>query len=126
MIIRDLRFFSRFTKVRNPVLRLPKRITAPHFELQRMSVACPNCGWQGTGAELSLGEMHDGGCVSDYNCPSCHEWIAVAKWPTPSECRDNWNELSAAEREYVSLLEELAETAVSKPSRTNRPVMRRE
>jgi hypothetical protein len=70
--------------------------------------------------------MHDGGCVTDYNCPSCHEWIAVAKWPTPSECRDNWNDLSAAEREYVSLLEQLAETAGSKPLNKNRPDMRRE
>ena len=68
------------------MFRLPKearvtpqgRVTAPHEVIRTFSHYCRHCGWHGPGAHLETVAAHERSTVVDYNCPSCHEWIAFS------------------------------------------------
>jgi len=68
------------------MFRLPKearvtpqgRVTAPHEVIHTFLHHCRHCGWHGSGAQLETVAAHERSTVVDYNCPSCHEWIAFS------------------------------------------------
>jgi hypothetical protein len=62
------------------------RVTAPHFIIRTFEHRCQHCGWEGPGAHLSIGEVHECSCIVDYDCPKCGEWIAYS-YPTGPDGR---------------------------------------
>ncbi len=57
------------------------RIFAPYHELKRMALTCPECGWQGIGAELAVGDVFEGSGIIEYSCPRCSHDIAFTEAP---------------------------------------------
>jgi predicted RNA-binding Zn-ribbon protein involved in translation (DUF1610 family) len=51
---------------------------AGYSEFRNAAITCPKCAWSGQGRQAEVGEMFEGGTVSEYHCPQCGEYIAVA------------------------------------------------
>jgi hypothetical protein len=81
------------------------RISRPYYELQKMSITCPECDWHGTGADLAVSEILDVGPIIEYACPKCSFDIAFAQGPSIAESREHWDQLSDAEKEMVKAIE---------------------
>src|SRR5262245_42309632 len=52
-----------------------------HEEFRAAVVTCRKCKWQGTGADMNVGEVHEGGGISEYQCPKCGEYWGAVPWP---------------------------------------------
>jgi hypothetical protein len=58
-----------------------------YSEFRNADLICPHCGWRGQGRETQVGEVFEGGMVSEYHCPDCKngDYLAVAPWPRIGE-----------------------------------------
>jgi len=65
---------------------------------------CPECLWQGTGAELKQGDMT--GEYFDVHCPKCGERRTSIFFPTFEQSRANWSKVSEADKLVVEMAEE--------------------
>jgi hypothetical protein len=88
-----------------PSYRPYRRIFAPYFDLKKTRLMCPNCGWQGTGADLALVEVFAMSAIIKYACPKCSRDIAFTAGPTIAESRANWDQVSKSDRLFVGLVE---------------------
>jgi hypothetical protein len=84
----------------------PSRINRPYYELQIMSITCPECGWHGVGADLAVGEIYELGPIIELQCPKCGFDIAFTQGPSIAESRAHWDQLSDAEKEMVEAIED--------------------
>lgn len=82
------------------------RINKPYYELMKAAITCPECGWNGAGKELKVGEVFDESAIIEYVCPKCSFDIAFTAGPTIEESRANWADVSDADRIYVELIED--------------------
>ena len=78
------------------------RINAPYYELMKKPITCPECGWHGTGKDLSTSEIFECGII-ELVCPKCSFDVAFTSGPTLWEAQANWEEVSPADRELVEL-----------------------
>jgi hypothetical protein len=67
---------------------------APHYVIREFDYRCRHCGWEGPGRELQTAEVHEQSGIVDYDCPTCHEWIAFS-YPTPESDARALNEYAA-------------------------------
>ena len=63
-----------------------------YSEFRNAQIECP-CGWSGQGREMAVGEVFEGGMVSEYLCPRCTggkegDWLVVAAWPLIGESQE--------------------------------------
>lgn len=54
-------------------------------EFKQGSITCLKCGWQGRGSEMHVGEVFEGGQISEYHCPKCGEYWGAVPWPMIDE-----------------------------------------
>ncbi len=61
-----------------------------YSEFRNATIECPECGWSGQGRAMDVGEVFEGGCVSEYHCPQCKsgDHLAVAAWPLIGESQE--------------------------------------
>lgn len=62
-----------------------------YSEFRNATVTCPRCGWSGQGRQMKVGEVYEGGQVSEYHCPRCEgngDYLAVAPWPQIGESQE--------------------------------------
>src|SRR6266849_6425046 len=59
-----------------------------YSEFRNATLACPKCAWSGQGRQTEVGEVFEDGMVSEYHCPKCSEYLAVAPWPRIGESRE--------------------------------------
>ena len=59
-----------------------------YSKFRRAHLKCKNCCWKGQGRETKVGEVFEDGMVSEYHCPKCGEYLAVAPWPRIGESQD--------------------------------------
>ena len=64
-----------------------------YSEFRNATITCDLCGWSGQGREMSVGEVSEGGMVSEYHCPRCEggseaQHLAVAPWPRIAESQE--------------------------------------
>ena len=64
-----------------------------YSEFRNATVTCPRCGWAGQGRHMTVGEVFEGGMVSEYHCPKCGggptgDHLAVAPWPLIGESQE--------------------------------------
>ena len=81
------------------------RFFAPYYELKKMDLTCPKCGWKGKGEELSVSEVFEESAIIEYVCPTCSEDIAFTAGPTNEEHRAHWEECDPLDRLMVELIE---------------------
>lgn len=60
------------------------------------SYSCSQCGWQGRGAELEIGECYNG--FGGLDCPKCRTELSTILFPTTEEIRANWDVASEDDR----------------------------
>jgi hypothetical protein len=58
-----------------------------YYDWRASAVTCPTCGWQGTGQDLALSEMFEGG--AEYACPKCGHEFGFQAFPTADEVRND-------------------------------------
>ncbi len=80
------------------------RIFAPYYALKRKRLSCPECGWRGTGNDLTVSEVYESGII-EYTCPRCSFDIAFTAGPTVQEHREHEAELGDLDREVLSRLD---------------------
>jgi hypothetical protein len=51
-------------------------------EFKAAEITCRKCGWKGTGAEMKVGEVYEGGGIGEYHCPKCGEYWGAVQWPS--------------------------------------------
>lgn len=59
-----------------------------YSEFRNATLTCPKCAWSGQGRQTEVGEVFEDGMVSEYHCPKCSEYLAVAPWPRIGESRE--------------------------------------
>src|SRR5262249_36972544 len=52
-----------------------------HQEFKQAHIPCAPCGCQGLGADMDVGEVFEGGQISEYHCPKCGEYWGAVPWP---------------------------------------------
>jgi predicted RNA-binding Zn-ribbon protein involved in translation (DUF1610 family) len=59
-----------------------------YSEFRNATLTCPKCAWSGQGRQTEVGEVFEDRMVSEYHCPKCSEYLAVAPWPRIGESRE--------------------------------------
>lgn len=56
-----------------------------HSQFRSATITCPQCRWSGQGRHLTVGEVLERSMATEYHCPTCDEYLAVAAWPLIGE-----------------------------------------
>ena len=51
-------------------------------------ITCKACGWSGPGRDAQVGEVFEGGQISEYHCPKCGEYLRAVPWPRSGESQE--------------------------------------
>ena len=56
-----------------------------YSEFKQSPITCKACGWSGFGRDCEVGEVFEGGQISEYHCPRCHVYLRAVPWPRVGE-----------------------------------------
>lgn len=61
---------------------------AEYSTFRNSQITCKACGWIGLGRETQVGEVFEGGQISEYHCPQCGEYLWAVPWPLIGESQE--------------------------------------
>jgi predicted RNA-binding Zn-ribbon protein involved in translation (DUF1610 family) len=70
---------------RRAIKRLRSGMTQEYSTFRNSQITCKACGWTGLGRETQVGEVFEGGQISEYHCPRCGEYLRAVPWPLVGE-----------------------------------------
>jgi hypothetical protein len=59
-------------------------VVGEYTRFKTSPIAC-TCGWSGLGRECQVGEVFEGGQISEYHCPECEKYLRAVPWPLIGE-----------------------------------------
>ena len=62
-------------------------IESAYSRFKQGPITCERCGWSGKGADCTVGEVFEGGQISEYHCPKCDQRLAAVPWPMAGEAQ---------------------------------------
>jgi len=63
-------------------------MTGEYSTFRKLLITCKACGWTGLGRETQVGEVFEGGQISEYHCPRCGEYLRAVPWPHVGESQE--------------------------------------
>lgn len=62
--------------------------TLEYSTFRNSPITCKACGWSGLGRDTMVGEVFEGGQISEYHCPKCGEYLRAVPWPQIGESQE--------------------------------------